>query len=226
VSQPPDPEGRRYFVGLDVGQAKDFTALAVLDRDPVSPDAPVQDRAPVYTLRHLQRFKLGTPYPAMAEHVARLVLRKPLPGCALVVDGTGVGRPFVDLLDAELRRQGAECRRAAVVISGGATPRRGGNGFLSVPKRDLIVTLQLLMQNRRLLVSKSLPDARALVKELEAYRLKVSLAGNETFDAHREGDHDDLVLAAALAAWVGEACIGKTPRPARALPTRVAGGGR
>ncbi len=34
--------------------------------------------------------------------------------------------------------------------------------------------------------------------------MKITLAGNDTYEAWREGDHDDLVLAAAMAAWYGE----------------------
>lgn len=40
--------------------------------------------------------------------------------------------------------------------------------------------------------------------ELEAFRVKVTASANETFGAWRERDHDDLVLATALAAWAGE----------------------
>ena len=38
---------------------------------------------------------------------------------------------------------------------------------------------------------------------MAACRVKVTLAGNETFEAWRERDHDDLVLAVALALYVG-----------------------
>jgi hypothetical protein len=40
--------------------------------------------------------------------------------------------------------------------------------------------------------------------ELLAFRAKVTASANETFEAWRERDHDDLVLAVATAAWVGE----------------------
>ena len=43
-----------------------------------------------------------------------------------------------------------------------------------------------------------------LVHELTTFQTKDTLAGNETFGAWREGAHDDLVLAVALAAWFGE----------------------
>jgi len=40
-----------------------------------------------------------------------------------------------------------------------------------------------------------------LIRELSAIRIKVSLAGHDTYGAWREGELDDLVLAAALACW-------------------------
>lgn len=46
-----------------------------------------------------------------------------------------------------------------------------------------------------------------LVAELEAFRVKVTASANETFGAWRERDHDDLVLATALAAWAGELAL-------------------
>jgi hypothetical protein len=47
-----------------------------------------------------------------------------------------------------------------------------------------------------------LPLAEVLGRELQQFRVKVNLAtGNESFEAWRERDHDDLVLATALACW-------------------------
>jgi hypothetical protein len=42
-----------------------------------------------------------------------------------------------------------------------------------------------------------------LAQELSLFRVKITLAANETFEAWRERDHDDLVLALALALYVG-----------------------
>ncbi len=46
-------------------------------------------------------------------------------------------------------------------------------------------------------VADGLPLASVLAEELAAFRVKVTLAGNEQFEAWREKDHDDLVLAVA-----------------------------
>jgi hypothetical protein len=74
-------------------------------------------------------------------------------------------------------------------------------GYYKVPKRDLIVGLQVLLQRRELQIAGGLADGEALLKEMADMQVKVSLAGNEQFGAWREGTHDDLVLAVALACW-------------------------
>ena len=47
-----------------------------------------------------------------------------------------------------------------------------------------------------------LPESETLVRELTNMRIKVSLSGQDTYAAWREGEHDDLVFAAALACWI------------------------
>ena len=64
--------------------------------------------------------------------------------------------------------------------------------------------MQVLLQSRRLQVARGLPMASVLVRELETFRVKITSSANETFEAWRERDHDDLVLAVAMAAWVGD----------------------
>ena len=78
------------------------------------------------------------------------------------------------------------------------------SGFWQVPKKDLVSTLQVLLQSRRIKVAPSLPESQTLVQELMSFRAKATLASNDTLDAWREGPHDDLVLAVAIAAWQSE----------------------
>ena len=47
-------------------------------------------------------------------------------------------------------------------------------------------------------------EAPAMIEELQNFKIKFTRAGNDTYEAWRESDHDDLVLAAAMAAWFGE----------------------
>jgi hypothetical protein len=75
------------------------------------------------------------------------------------------------------------------------------SGAWRVPKRDLITGLLVLLQREEIDICGHLPESETLVKELSNIRIKISLGGHDTYGAWREGQHDDLVLAAALACW-------------------------
>jgi hypothetical protein len=90
-----------------------------------------------------------------------------------------------------------------VLITAGhqVTPKGGG---WHVPKRELAGALVAAFQSRRVGIAAGPPEAEALARELANFRVKVTPAGNESFEALREGDKDDLVLAVAMAVWYGE----------------------
>jgi hypothetical protein len=87
-----------YFVGLDLGQATDYTALAVLEKTEALVTQQPRTVVRTYAVRHLERLPLGTAYPAVVARTVALVAQPPLAGCTLGVDMTGVGRPVVDML--------------------------------------------------------------------------------------------------------------------------------
>jgi len=189
-----------YFVaGLDIGQAADYTALAVLQaHNPVEMvGVPVMGPA-IYFCGHLERFDLGTPYPAMVDKVRQRLSTPQLRGrTALVVDATGVGAPVLDLLHL------AGLNSIGVTIHGGENVVTVDGGY-RVPKRDLVAAVQVLLQQERLKVAERLPEAATLVTELTNFRYTLSAAGHDSYGAWREGTHDDLVLAVALAVWFCE----------------------
>jgi hypothetical protein len=77
------------------------------------------------------------------------------------------------------------------------------SGMWNVPKRDLITGLMVLLQRGEVSICGHLPESETLATELGNMRIKVSLGGQDTYGVWREGEHDDLVLAAALACWRG-----------------------
>jgi hypothetical protein len=197
--------------GLDLGQTKDPTALVGAERT-VGPDGLAS-----YAFRYLKRFHVGTPYTSapgaaesgVVEFTDKLLTSPPFAGCnpVLAIDQTGVGRPVVDRFVATGR-----LNVVPITITAGSTasssPPESGYGY-HVAKKLLVSTVQLLFQSRRLTIAERLPEAAVLMKELQNFRVKVTTAANETFEAWREGDHDDLVLAVAMACWVGEnVCCG------------------
>ena len=202
--EPHQPRLRRveYFICLDLGQVHDRTAIAVLEHSEISIGrnlvtyewVTIQRRS----FRHLERLPLGLDYPTMVEHVRRLVSRPELGRSTLVVDATGVGRPVVDLL----RRARLPCRLMPVTITSGDRETSDSSAW-RVPKRDLITGLLVLLQREEIDICGHLPEAETLVRELTNIRIKVSLSGQDTYGAWREDEHDDLVVAAALACWRG-----------------------
>ena len=193
--------GAWYFVGVDLGQSHDFTAIAVVERAEMAGDydpvVAAYKKVVKLRVRFLARPALGTPYTEVVNRVVE-VTRWPdlVKRCQLIVDGTGVGRPVVDLL----RRSGPGCTVMPVTITGGDTEEYA-NGYHRVPKRDLIVGLQLLFQRGELQIAGELELGPALEKELGDMRVKTTPFGREQYGAWREGQHDDLVLAVALACW-------------------------
>jgi hypothetical protein len=151
-------------------------------------------------VRHLERFPPGTPYPEVGARVAALFAERPLCNGTLVVDQTGVGKPVIQLL----RKAQPKAHIRPVTITAGHHSAPDERGGWLVPKKELVSTLQILLQSRRPLVAETLPEAATLVRELTNFQTKVVLAADDPYVAWREGAHDDLVLAIAIAAWEGE----------------------
>ena len=197
-----------FIVGVDLGQSRDSTAIAIIERaEPAAPEArrvdgiliqqgePLQ---PVYSLRHLERPALGTPYTLIVERVIALLDMPPLDrfSAPLVLDKTGVGAAICDLFTQ------AGVRPRALTITGGDRPNVADPYDLRVPKRDLASTLVMLFQTGRLRLARGLPLVQALVDELAAFQMKINpITGNDSYEAWRESDHDDLVLAVAMSCW-------------------------
>lgn len=193
---------RAFAVGIDVGQAHDPTAICVASSvvsETLNPALAqlFPKTKPRVEVLHLERLKLGMPYPQQVDHLASLLLRDPMPRLnpSVLVDYTGVGRPVFDMFRERPALRWAE----GVVITGGREIAPIAAGW-SVPKAELVSKLQAMLHSGHLKVSRSLPDAPVLVRELQDFRVRYTEAGNATFNA-REGAHDDLVLALALAVF-------------------------
>lgn len=187
---------KEYFIGLDLGQASDYTALIIIQRL-------IEAGESVYHVRRLERIR-GEPYPDISRKVLAVMRAPALTDKAdLVVDQTGVGRPVVDLL----RQEGLSLQ--AVSIHGGATVSREGRDW-KVPKRDLVGTLQVTLQGGRLKVSNKLKLAAVLQAEMLNFKVKIDpVTAHDSYSAWRDNEHDDLVLSAALAVWWAE----RSPKP-------------
>ena len=177
----------RFYIGVDLGQKQDHTAIAVVER------------TEFLLVRHVERVALGTPYPLVVAHLREMVGRPELRRqCALVVDGTGLGGPVVEML----RGAGLGCEITAVTITGGEREHRSGGQQVSVPKRDLMAGVQVGLDNGDLRIARRLKELGPLVRELADVRTTSGPGtGRVRIGADGCGEHDDLVIALALACW-------------------------
>lgn len=189
---------RWVFIGVDLGQRRDFSAIAVVERVWEGASVPEFIRNGVdgqwwLRVRMMERMRLGTPYPDVVRRVKQIAdLPVIAMGRSVVVDGTGVGAPVVDLL----RRAGMGCSVLPVLITGGGAGSTGlAGGYESVPRSVLLTNLQVLIQQGRVQVAADCKEAETLWREL----LGLKLVG------HGSEEHDDLAVAVALAVWKARA---------------------
>ena len=187
------PVPGHFFIGVDLGQKRDFTAIAILQRrDGAKPHflTPYDVPPTYYDLRHLERLPLGTPYPLIVKKVEELTQIPLLKNrCTVVADGTGVGGPVVEML----RHANLAGDFIPVTITAGERAARAGHGW-NVPRRDLLAALMLTVEDEHLRIAPDLPERNRLVTEL------MSVHGGSARHS-RSSEHDDLVFALALAAW-------------------------
>jgi hypothetical protein len=185
---------RWIFIGVDLGKRRDFTAIALVERAWEQCSLNEFRRTGLdgrwwFRVRMLERLRLRTPYPDVVRRVKDIASHRMVAmGRSVVVDGTGVGNPVVDLL----RRAGSGCSIFPVLITGADRPSTGlAHDYESVPRSMLLTNMQVLAQQGRLVVSARCREAETLRKEMLG--LKLNGPGSEA--------HDDLALAVALALW-------------------------
>jgi hypothetical protein len=200
-----------FVMGVDVGQARDYTAIVVIEVVRGADGRPSK-----YHCRKLERLPLGTPFSEMGpvdsngnrsllrdksnvvgyvDQIANNLIQaaqgaKPM----IVVDATGEGR-----MVAEYIYKYTKATTASVIITGGKV-ETFADQYIRIPKGSLITSLQLVFQHDWLKIAPSMKLLDILIEELKHYETRISNRAHESFGSAREHVHDDLVLALALAA--------------------------
>lgn len=169
-----EPPESRVVAGVDWARYSDFTACVAIEAGGVP-----------WKVVALDRFH-GLSWEASVERVADFVERTG--ALAVLCDSTSLGDPLLEQLDRRLARS----RLGAVAE---------GLVFTARSKRDIVEHLSLRIAHREI----ALPppqgeEAAALQRELLAFGRDVRASGGVSFGAPT-GEHDDCVMALALAAW-------------------------
>ena len=223
----------RFFIGVDLGQANDFTAVCVLK---------AQEPEVVETHESAEAFSTPSwnPYHRRGRPPEQRTFRLPDGSTSdqdqplLYVIGRldrWRGIPYHETnerIAAIVRKvpdpalivdrtgvgrpvydalQEAGLHPIGVTVHGGDKVTHEGNEY-SVPKRDLIGAAQMALGSKRLKIAAKLTHAATLEKEVLAYRYKMTASGQDTYGSWRESDHDDLLFAASLAVWYADRSTG------------------
>ncbi|MEZ5400816.1 MAG: hypothetical protein R2729_14180 [Bryobacteraceae bacterium] len=201
-----------YHVGVDLGQSRDPTAVALVAR---RESASIRDPASweweseyEYQIRGLRRLPLGMTYPKIVEQIELLTRTVPEDATReLVVDATGVGAAVVDLLREQFRN--VSMPLVPVIFTAGEAARCE-RGAWRVPKKDLVHSLLVTFQEDKLRIPENHELAAVLIGELKTMALKITGQDHTSYEAWRENEHDDLVFALAMATWRARKCA---PQP-------------
>ena len=200
-----------WLLGLDLGQRFDHSALVILELLWIALGRCAQTYEylflPQLTVRSIERYPLNTSY----EDIPRIISARAAQinerhrannphtnaSIKLIIDAGGPGGPMVDHLRLVAPDYVAI---TPVMITAGNGETNLSGGFSGIPRRALVTRLIQMVANGCLHCPASLPGLNAWQAEM----LSLSGCGAQST---KTGDHDDLTMAAALAAWaaVGDA---------------------
>ena len=208
-----------WIVAGDMGKRKDPATIAVCQRvTKVRGDATpgpgiyIGHSTPevVYTeldFVMLEEFPLGTTYrDIVARHKDIVTDKEVFRNVDHLVDATGVGEAVLEMMHIDL----PDC--IGLYFTGGDRVREGKTKTeLFVPKRDIAMSLLLWHQHDRIHVNQGHDRTRdgrrqaevfqRYEEQLSKFKEKIKTTHHTVWENESDADHDDLVIAVAMACW-------------------------
>ena len=189
--------GIQIIIGLDLGQQDDYTVVSVIQII----ETPVGSDIYKYKLIFLYKFQLKETYTSIVLWVADFIKTTFDPNAyILVVDYGGPGRPVVDLLEEH------ELNLIALTTTGGLEANWRNGNRITVPKRELITSLEVVFQSQKLSIHKDIMHLKDLEKEILNFEGKPKANNSVKFEAAYK-HHDDIIMSLSMAIWYAESII-------------------
>lgn len=177
-----------YFIGADLGRDRDHSAFAVASKvtrilPEVDPVTRAHRSLHLLEINHIEQVPSGVRYTRVMNRLAFIVPR--------LNHATPYGfKPVSIHVSLDAAGPGLGINFHPIVITGGEEAHLLKSGSTSVPRKELLSTLRFLMETENIEISPNLRQSESLLRELAG----VMASGTKA-------KHDDLVIAAALAAW-------------------------
>lgn len=195
-----------YCFSQDLGKLGDYSAYVLTETrtrvrsrtEEIRPFGDGNESDVIYPeiiVRWLERKQV--PYDVVIDDArTRLSDLRLIDNCAHLIDITGVGQPVWDMMV----RQGMS--PIGISFTGGFKTNSADYGY-TVPKEDLISSLQLALRNRHLKFADGLDQelVAQIRHEFATFVPKPKPGGGTGYEAWREKDHDDIILALAMNVW-------------------------
>jgi hypothetical protein len=194
----------RYFLGLDLGR-NDPSAFVLLH------DEQLPEWGPAGQQRLSERRRTvvwadrvrDTAYTDLARYTASMLAKPALQGrTTLVVDATGLGMPFCDVLT-----EGGIDHIAVTMTAGQNWTRRGNK--VSVAKNVLLESLATGFETNALAIAANLLLKDQLLAEVQSFELETTAAGSLVLSGGGRGHHADMAIALALSFFASNALFGE-----------------
>lgn len=180
-----------HYIGIDLGQRRDYTALALLTEQRIFEGYDKVAHNPI--IRHelhvsfLKRLPLRTPYTSLPSRLHNMVIALNPVDTTIAIDASGPGVPVVDMLHRSTL--GANLMPAFIAAAGDGKTMK--NGFYTIGRNTLLSLLRIGLEHRLLKFAAGLKLRPELIAELNSLAINPNLAAA----------HDDLAFAIALGIW-------------------------
>lgn len=213
---------KEYICAVDLAKKRDYTSIQIYRDSPDIKRFPAETGRDPLVVNYLDLvFQAKMQAVTYTDQVRKL---KDLLGAInmlsntqLLVDGTGVGEPVVDIM----RESGL--MPIPIVFTGGTEVRPvyadfgrvfgSGSSFgqfagatvlkeMHVPKEDLVHAGMIIMQQGRMRMAANLPHLEDFKLQLSRFKGSVNeKTGRKSYNNESDEIHDDLVVTYLMAAW-------------------------
>jgi hypothetical protein len=202
-----DPGPPHYLISVDLGIAPARTCISVSEMHGARPRVELHVRelfrpeagakvSEVVTLTQTIHERIGAHLEKMYAYFADPdILRRSY--CTLLVDLTGVGLPALALFTE------AHIPAKPIWLTGGIGFQAEGEGY-RVAKTDVISALSLAVEDGRVKIASTLPEAGQVIHEFHRYARKTPLGTLDQLAQWRDRPEDDMVLSLGISAWYAQ----------------------
>ena len=202
-----DPGPPHYLISVDLGIAPARTCLSVCELHGARPRVELHVRELLRPAAGTKVIEIITQTRSLWDRIGAHLAQKfgyfADPAIlerryrSLLLDLTGCGMPALALFTE------AELPATPIWLVGGIGFESEGGGY-RVAKPDLISALQLALEDGRVKIAASLPEAGQVLREFQQFERKTPLGTSDHLALWRERPDDDMVLALGMSVWFAQ----------------------